>query len=158
MDNELKKRIEHLRYVLGSTDDPAAAGDLAPPSDRPSFPQEVPKSYQAFLRVADGAVCGVIDLYESAEVLGRQAAAKPLPGGRKRWFCIGEVEEQALVMEVSENTVHLVDPETASIPGESLGELDYFLLTSVFGEGYAEFVFDPEEDLWYQLLQKLKVN
>ena len=156
MDAQLAARIDELRRALDRAGAEAKEiGYLAPPSARATFPQEVPASYQAFLRLADGAVCGQVHLYESAQLLQQQAPAKNLRGGRPRWFCIGEACDQTLVMDVMANTVHLVDPSDPRSPGESLGEFDYFLVEDVFGDGYADLVPEAVDDPWLQFLHSI---
>ena len=120
MDPLLKSRIDRMRKALERNPDPSI-GFLAPPSRRSVFPAEVPRPYQEFLREADGAVCGVVTLYESEELVRKQGIGKTLPGGRSRWFCIGMVDEKPLVMDVRMNTVHVVDPDEKFDPDESLG-------------------------------------
>jgi hypothetical protein len=154
MDSLLKKRIAQVRQALAANDDPSI-GFLAPPCTHASLPSQVPASYQDFLRAADGAVCGVVMLHESEALLTKQGPAQSLPGGRQRWFCIGDVDEKALVMDLRIDAVHAVDPEDDFDPDESLGSLDYVLLTYVFGEGYAEFVPDPDDDPWFVMLKSL---
>lgn len=150
----MKSRIFRLRRALEESHDPSI-GFLAPPSRRSLFPSEVPLPYQEFLRQADGAVCGVVTLFESEELLQQQAIGKALPGGRHRWFRIGSVDEKALVMDTRMNTLHVVDPEEKFDPDESLGELDYALLTCVFGDDYADFIADPADDPWYAFIKKV---
>jgi hypothetical protein len=154
MNEQLKSCIQECRNVLARAKDAADIGYIAPPSQHQTFPEQVPASYQAFLREADGAVCGVVHLYESDGLLQRQKVTRTLPGGRQKWFCIGTVDESSLVVDIAENTVHCLDPEGFT-PGESFGELDYFLLENIFGDGYAEFVRDPEDDPWHRLVRSL---
>lgn len=153
MDPQLKARIDRMRKALEKNPDPSI-GFLAPPARRPVFPAEVPLPYQDFLREADGAVCGVVTLYESEQLVGQQSICKSLPGGRSHWFCIGLVEEKALVMDVRNNTVHIIDPEEDFDLDESLGELDHALLTGVFGNDYADLVLDVSDDPWYALIRE----
>ena len=157
MDSQLKARMETVRRALAAHEEPAP-GFLAPPAEHLSFPKEVPPGYQEFLRLADGAVCGVVILYESDELLRKQGPAKELPGGRQRWFCIGDVDNKPLIMDNRINAVHLIDPEEKFDPDESLGDVEYFLLTYVFGDNYSEFVYDPADDPWYMLLQGLHIT
>jgi hypothetical protein len=141
-----------VRRALDQGADPSV-GFLALPSTHRTFPAEIPLPYQEFLREADGAVCGVILLFESDDILKYQMPAKALPGGRQRWFCIGSVEEAPLVLDSRMNAVYHLDPESAFDPDDSLGDLDHFLLTCVFGADYQEFVPDPSDDPWFRLLQ-----
>ena len=94
-------------------------------------------------------------LHESEALLAKQDPVQELPGGRQRWFCIGAVEDKALVMDVRQSAVHVVDPDDDFDPDESWGSLDYVLLTHIFGEGYAEFVPDVEDDPWLAMLKSL---
>ena len=150
MTPELRERIRKARQALETAD--PTIGFLAPPSLRQSFPAEVPLSYQQFLREVDGAACGVVMLYESDGLLNHQVDAKALSGGRSRWFCFGAVEDYPLVMDRRSGAVHLVSEEGDVDEDQSLGDLDYFLLTSVLGPEYADFVMSPEEDPWHQLV------
>jgi hypothetical protein len=153
MNEQLKSCIQEFRKAIAAAEDPSEIGYLAPPSRHQTFPEQVPPSYQAFLREADGAVCGVVHLYESDGLLQRQAVTRTLPGGKQKWFCIGDADESPLVVNIAENTVHCLDSEDGFTPGESFGEVDYFILEDVFGDGYAEFVDDPEEDPWHRLVR-----
>ena len=92
-------------------------------------------------------------LFESEGLSAQQSAAKQLPGGASRWFCFGAVEDYPLVMDRRNGSVHLAPLEGDFDEENSLGDLDYFLATSVFGEEYADFVLDPESDPWYQLIR-----
>ena len=94
-------------------------------------------------------------LYESEGLLAHQVAAKDIPGGRQRWFCAGSVEDYPIVIDRQTGAVHLVPLEGHFDPDNSLGDLDYFLMTSVFGPEYVDFVVDPESDPWYQLVAEL---
>jgi hypothetical protein len=152
MNAALKSRLIDIRRVLEGLSD-HAIGFLAPPSLRHSFPEEVPTAYQEFLREVDGAVCGVVMLYESDDLLQKQRLAKEAPGGKQRWFCFGSVEDYPLLLDRQTGAVNLISPDEQVDFGESLGDLDYFLLTCVFGPEYADFVVDPEEDGWYQLVK-----
>jgi len=152
MNPPLKERMAEVRRRLKDAD--PTIGFLAPPAPRQSFPAEVPVSYQEFLREADGAACGVVMLYESKGLLQQQASVKDIPGGRQRWFCAGSVEDYPIVIDRRTGAVHLVPLEGHFDFDNSLGDLDYFLLTSVFGPDYADFVLDPEADPWYQLVRQ----
>jgi hypothetical protein len=153
MDAELLSRIHKLRDALAHESDPDGIGFIAPPYHGVSFPAAMPSKYREFLRVANGGVCGGIDLYEAGEIMAKQSPVMALPGGRTRWFCIGEVGENLLVMDNVEQTVHLVEAEEPAIAGESMGELDYFLLTVPFGDSYTDLVPDGAGDPWHALLQ-----
>ena len=147
----LTNRVLEVRRALATAD--PSIGFLAPPSQRQSFPEDVPPSYQEFLRLADGAACGVVMLYESEGLSGHQVLAKGLPGGRARWFCFGAAEDYALVMDRHTGAVYLVPFEDHFDEENALGNLEYFLLNSVFGEEYADFLLDPDNDPWYQLIR-----
>jgi len=149
----LKQRIAAVREVLEASD--PTIGFLAPPSTRQAFPEQVPASYQEFLREVDGMAGGVVMLYESEGLSAHQAPAKQLPGGASRWFCFGAVEDYPLVMDRRTGAVHLVPLEGDFEEEDSLGNLDYFLITSVFGEEYADFALDPANDPWYQLILRI---
>ena len=151
MNPQFKKRIAEVRRALKNAD--PTIGFLAPPANRRSFPEEVPVPYQEFLREVDGAACGVVMLYESEGLLRRQACAKDLPGGRQRWFCVGSVEDYPIVIDRQSGAVFLVPSEGQLDMQDSLGELDYFLHNSVFGPEYADFVTNPEDDPWFQLVR-----
>ena len=152
MNAILKARLADVRRDLQAHAD-STIGFLAPPSLRRSFPEEVPPVYQEFLREVDGAVCGVVMLFESDDLLQKQKLAKDAPGGKQRWFCFGSVEDYPLVLDRQSGAVNLISEDHAVDFGESLGDLDYFLLTCVFGPEYADFVIDPEEDGWYHLVR-----
>jgi|GEM_PF-2280478 len=157
MDIPLKQRIAEIRNALAESDDPSI-GLLSAGTTQNHMPSEIPAIYKDFLREVDGAVCGMVTLYEHDELLGQQELMKKLPGGRHHWFCFGEIESKALILDTRLNTVHVFDPEEKFDPDESLGEFDYALLTYVFGEGYAELVLNPADDGWYQLLESLQLN
>jgi hypothetical protein len=151
MTPTLRARIAEIRKKLEKVD--PTTGFLALPSTHQTFPTEVPRSYQEFLREVDGAACGVVMLFESEGLLKQQGMAKDLPGGRLRWFCIGSVEDYPIVIDGQTGAVHLVPLEGSIDLDSSLGDLDYFLATSVFGVEYSDFVVDPEADPWYQLVR-----
>ncbi len=153
MTPELKAQIHHVRQKLADHGDPTV-GFLAPPSLKQSFPPEIPLVYQQFLREADGAACGVVILFESENLVRQQTPAKSLPGGRQKWFCFGSVEDYPLVLEIKTGAVHLLPVEGDFDPDDALGDLDSFLLSSVFGEEYADFVVLAEDDAWYQLITR----
>ena len=92
-------------------------------------------------------------LYESEGLAEHQLPARQLPGGLSRWFCFGAVEDYPLVMDRRTGSVHLVPLEGDFDEENALGDLDHFLMTSVFGEEYADFVLNPESDPWYQLIR-----
>jgi hypothetical protein len=151
----LRARIALLRRALEESDDPEI-GFIALPSTHRTFPQEIPRPYQEFLREADGLACGVVLLYESDDILKHQAPAKTLPGGRQRWFCIGSAGENPLFLEARMNAVFCMNPEEEMDSDGSLGDLDYFLLNNVFGKGYEEFVEDSCGDRWLEFLEQTK--
>ena len=148
---ELRERIAQIRRALETAD--PTVGFLAPPSLRLSFPEGTPLSYQECLHEMDGAACGVVMLYEGEGLLQHQSDAKSLPGGRQRWFSFGAVEDYPLVMNRHSGGVYLVPVEGDFDEEESLGDLDHFLLTAVFGSEYEDFVTNPENDAWYQLVR-----
>jgi hypothetical protein len=156
MNKTVQALIDRMRLLLTDCPDPEAVGHFFPGYQGISFPAAIPSSYQAFLRVANGAVCGAIDLYEVKEILFKQQPVMALPGGKRRWFCIGDVLEAPLVMDVAEQTVHLVQAEDPGRAEESLGEFDYFLETCVFGADYLDLVPDGEQDAWFELTQSLR--
>jgi hypothetical protein len=149
---ELRERIALIRRALEAAD--PTIGFLAPPSLRKSLPEDVPLSYQEFLREVDGAACGVVMLYEADGLLQHQADAKSLPGGRQRWFCFGAVEDYPLVIDRESDAVHLVPVEGDFDEAESMGTLDHFLIASVLGPEYEEFIIYPEDDAWYQFVRQ----
>lgn len=153
MNTALQQRILSIRERLSGSGN--TAGYFAPGSTHASFPAEVPTAYQEFLRQVDGAVCGVVLLYGSDGLSAHQVEVKGLSGGRARWFCFGAVEDYPLVLDRPSGAVYLVPDEGPVDEDSSLGELDYFLLTSVFGAEYADFVVDAESDPWYQLVRSL---
>jgi hypothetical protein len=149
MTDELAARIEELRKAAArSSDDP---GFIAPPYKGATLPLRIPPAYQDFLWKADGAVCGVVHLFDSADVLSHQREADVLLRTH-RWFCFGRVEDDLLILDTVEGTVSRIAPEDHVSPEEAMGEFEYFLLNYVFGQDYAEFVPHPQDDPWYQLL------
>ena len=152
MNTLLREKIARVRRALEKCED-VSIGFLAHPSTHRTFPAEIPLSYQQFLREADGAACGVILLFESEDILKYQQPAKMLPGGRQRWFCFGSVDDASLVLDVLLNAVYQVHPDDTFDPDDSLGDLDHFLLTCVFDTEYQEFISNPSDDAWFQVLQ-----
>ena len=79
MNSILRTRIGVIRRALELGADPSI-GFLALPSTHRTFPAGIPLSYQEFLREAEGAVCGLVLLFESDDILKYQLPAKALPG------------------------------------------------------------------------------
>jgi hypothetical protein len=156
MSPSLISRMAELRQAIAECPDPEAVGYLGDPYQGAKLPERIPESYQAFLRVANGAVCGSVDLYEASEVLAKQRDAAALSRHGRRWFCIGSAQDNLLLMDVADGAVCVVNAEEDADPGEAFGELDYFLLNHVFGPEYAELVADVQDDPWYELLTRVR--
>ena len=147
----LRERISFYRRLLQKPEH-LTAGFIALPSTHRTFPDSIPVPYQEFLREADGLACGDVLLYQSDDILQQQAPAKDMPGGRARWFCIGSLGDNPLFIEVRSLAVYSLPLEGEFDPDDALGELDYFLLTYVFGPDYKEFSLNACDDEWLALV------
>jgi hypothetical protein len=151
MTPELAARISTLRLVLANSPDADDAGLIGPPYAGTTLPQRIPPIYQDFLRVANGAACGAVELFDASTILAHQREVGVARS--HRFFCFGRVEGDVFLLDVTDGTVSQIAPNEKVRPEEALGEFDYFLLNHVFGQGYAELVQDAEDDAWFRLLR-----
>ena len=119
--------------------------------------------YADFLNVCNGVRCGCIDLFDATCILNNQYDVNYIEGGKKKWFCIGQVLYQPLVVNLDTKDIFLFF-NSYFYEGYSdengwvvLGKLETFLMDYVFGKKYLELTPDAENDRWSQFLKEINL-
>jgi hypothetical protein len=111
--------------------------------------------WDRFLAEADGGRFGSIDLWSADELDQKQFYASEMPGGSGAWLVIGQILYEPLAVSRETNQVVLY---ARNCEPKDLGEIDYLLAHTVFGDGYASVIPDAEQEEWWQLIGRSPEN
>lgn len=154
MDAELWTRIERVRSALDSDPDGIVVGQIEPPALNVPPPLLVHTELADFLKVANGARCGAVILFGTEELLRQQFVCDYLPGGGKRWLCIGYSVDAPLVLDRQNGQVSEMSPPDGEIELlRCFGSFDK-LLGALFNEGYLAAA-GIQKCRWHNLLVSL---
>lgn len=140
---ELLKSPEHI--VIGKISDAATL------EKRATFEAG---DYREVLNRFDGARCGAIDLWSSADLPQHQFRVSRVEGGPNTWLEIGQVLYKPLLLNRDDRSVYLFDTDQEEVRLVEK-DLQSFLKNDVFGPGYAKLVPDCESDDWYLFLREM---
>ena len=159
MNEALKEIINRIKQELHDRPDGVIAGEINNGfkgdmiTDNP-----VVYKYFEFLKETNGASFGDIDFYDYDRILKYQFRVLSIPGGEDKWFCIGQILYEPMVLNKTDSKVYrFYQGFESSISGTCFGYFDDFLKDYVFGKKYADIIPDAEDDEWYQLLKKIKL-
>ena len=160
MNSVVLRLINIIKYELEKDSTKTVIGKINPGTDDVNL---IVSCYADFLRVCNGIRCGCIDLFGTNCILNNQYNVDYIEGGKKKWFCIGQVLYQPLVINLYTKDICLFY-NSYFYKGYSedkgwiiLGEFDTFLVDYVFGKIYLELTPDGENDKWYQFLKQINL-
>jgi len=153
MTNDLLLRIDAVRKELESLPNGITIGELPRGTRIESTLLDKLPTYRDFIQITDGARLGVVDFYFYSDVPKHQAAAAVLPGGEKRWLCIGHILYDPLFLEMPAGSLYLMNSDVGPDSLRELGSLDDFLL-ALFDHRYLQTT-GADSDRWFALLQRL---
>ncbi|MGG3283320.1 hypothetical protein [Paenibacillus solani] len=113
------------------------------------------KQYFEFLTESDGARFGAVDLWSFEELPSHQFRVTEFFGGTEKWFEVGQVLYEPLVIEKSSGQVYCFFQGHPARVGQTLGDFNLFLLNYVFGRKYEELVPNVQSEEWYQFLKRI---
>lgn len=151
--SSIQEMIEGLRASLKSDPDGFLIGDLPAGNPKVEILPGPLGEHLAFLRMCDGARCGVIDLWPLEHIPGQQYRIENFPGAVE-WLSVGQVLYEPLVLNRISGKVKLL---TYGFPpvidGPEYGSFNDFLQESVFGSGYLSLALNDQNDDWALLLK-----
>ncbi len=166
MNAALRSTIERVRTRLeADSRSRVDCGYLRPASiDVSSVPRDM-QWYADFLSVADGGECGGVILWRSTEIERFQQYCDGLAGGREKWYCIGVLDDDPIIVDRATGMVHYffstsfddrdgyyANPTDIS---HQFGREDEFLEYYIFGVGHRTLIDSQEDYPWFRLLEEL---
>lgn len=152
MEN-VSESLEKMRQVISEEPDGIVAGDIpAGCQDELADLQSKWNSFAEFLKLADGATLGSVDLWSHDHLPEQQYPVIDFPAGAARWLVVGQLLYEPLALEANTGALWLFRRNGPN-EGEPLGSFDEFLLR-LLSEGYADVVADGAEDECWDLLAK----
>lgn len=129
------------------------------------LPADCPSGYSEFLQAANGVILGRLVVFDAKTVGKMQFLADPVEGvsirlNRDEWFSFGKVNEDPLFIRRVDNTIWGF-PDMGVIWWQSdrferlADDLDSFLVSVGFGDGYLSLAGADDTDQWWRLLQQL---
>ena len=158
--NDTVRRLDDILHRLPPPYGPRA---LPPPVSSDTPLDDVPTHYAELLRLADGADCGPsgeIRLWPHDHLAQQQWIADGLPGGAGRWYPIGDVVQNPVVVERQSgqvwwfgdlNIVWYTDTDLATFTKAS-DNLTAFINHYILGSGYRDHIATDPDDPWLLLL------
>ena len=98
MNDNLKIKIEKARLELQKETSAPIIGKLNEGIN--SDNKLIPQFYRDFLSVCNGGRYGSIDLWSNELILDNQYRVTELDGENEKWFCIGQVLYEPLVVKL----------------------------------------------------------
>ncbi|MFC4254647.1 hypothetical protein GRI97_04370 [Altererythrobacter xixiisoli] len=143
MNETLLNRIVELRARLAA--EPAAPlfGDIPAGSVNPQTGSPL---WDDFLRVADGARFGSVDLFSSSEISGKQFYLQ----GRTDALVIGQILYLPLILDKNTGCLALMRDDTIV----DLGPCDPFIETFLLGPRYVEIEESFVDDDWCTIVSR----
>jgi hypothetical protein len=156
MNSQLKSVIQKVKEQLILEPDGIIFGELHEGNHNAHSNHKILQRYFDFLKESDGARCGAIDLWSFNELDTNQYRVTELSGSIEKWFEIGQILYEPLVIDKISGEVYLFEGYPDG-EGRSFGDLEDFLLNYVFGGRYAEIIPNAESDEWYQFLKRINL-
>lgn len=153
VNNQLKDVIIKIRKELNNDPHGIIIGELNSGVSEIPLKDNNLNQYFEFLEESNGARCGAIDLWAFDDLSQKQYRVSDLIGGNNKWFEIGQVIYEPLVIDKNTGIVHLFCQ--GDIRTQNLGHFDYFMMEFIFGGKYKDIVPDGDTDDWYLFLHKL---
>ncbi|ANY67523.1 hypothetical protein BBD42_14350 [Paenibacillus sp. BIHB 4019] len=154
MDEKLLSIIRKLRGNLLDEPESIIYAEINEGNTKIITDNDYLKEYYDFLREADGARCGMFDLWSFGELSKHQFRISDFSGAEEKWIEIGQVLYEPVVINKESGQVYLFNQEEPDTEGRDLGSVSNFLANYVFGPQYGELVPNADSEEWYLFLKK----
>ena len=157
MNDSLRVRIELVRGAIKAQFEGPRIDSVGQPCAAIPAPFWQLPQLTAFLKVADGAYCNGLHLFDAAR-LAEWGPHEWLPGGAEQWLTVGYNMDLPLVLNRRTEEVVELDADIQTEILRTYGSFDD-VLDRAFSSRYREFsgmvLSELKHDTWYQLLCRL---